>query len=284
MYKISIDPTSMQEGLSLLLNRFNDKGQWAHTTEAVHSATDEVARTWAELAAGAFQFSTGGYINAIYEGIEHNVGGNPWQSEIVNHHRTAVWLEEGTKSFDMKKALRTSAQTRISKDGKLYMVIPFRHGTPQKQVVSAGGVQTHNRATMPSMPQSVYKQAVKLQISRRTGSFKERAVLHKHLQATRSSYKWGESLKAKTLKTVGVPAADVSRFSGMVRMPRSKSEKGGSQYLTFRVMHEDSPGWIHPATPAMRLAENTALISNDTVTEIIRNGVRQDALAFTSSI
>ena len=35
------------------------------------------------------------------------------------------------------------------------------------------------------------------------------------------------------------------------------SEKGQTTYMTFRVMHEDSKGWIHPGTPPMKIAEKT---------------------------
>ena len=74
---------------------------------------------------------------------------------IKNDAPAAKALEEGTREYDQKDTLfkGTSKRARKSKDGHLYLIIPFRHGVPTTR-------------GMKTMPPEVYKLAKKMQFSR----------------------------------------------------------------------------------------------------------------------
>lgn len=142
----------------------------------------------------------------------------------------ASFVEEGTKEWDQKKILQTSQRTRRAKDGSLYLIIPFRHGTP-------GSVG------LPPMPKQIHGMARKLQKSSITGS---RMELNAHgAPVSRNTYAWGGRLKSKAILAAGGTLQDAQRYGGMVRFGHPKG--GHGSYITFRVMSEKSRGWIHPA-------------------------------------
>lgn len=148
--------------------------------------------------------------------------------ELHNDAPYASFVEEGTKEWDQKKILQTSQRARRAKDGSLYLIIPFRHGTP-------GSVG------LKAMPQRIYAMAQHLKRSNVTGSRMEPNAHGNPIQ--RLTYKWGGRLTPKAIEASGGSGADARRFGGMVKFGKA----GHSSYMTFRVMSEKSKGWIHPA-------------------------------------
>ncbi len=252
-------------------------GLFPKTVEAVEAATVHVQRAWKDEAARHFAFSTGKYIQNVR--VEFGVAGNPYHGRVFNELPYADYLEDGYPAFDMKNMLHTSHKIRISKKGKRYMIIPFRHGTPARQG-EAG--RAGNRATMWSMPEHVYDPAKRLVMSQIKTKFAERSVQDLNLipqkgyVAARRTYEWGERLTKQALESVGASRAEIQKYSGMVRVPREEARTSGSQYLTFRVMTEDSKGWIHPAQPPLRIKERAENKSAAVVRRIIEEGFERD--------
>lgn len=154
---------------------------------------------------------------------------------IANDSPVAKALEEGTPERDMKLMLPASKRARRSKDGFLYLIIPFRHGTP-----GARG--------MDAMPRAVYDRVVKFKFSKNVGAPADR------LSATgwrvpRFFYSWQDKLSPKTLQAMGLDDAAVKKYSGMHRMEGGNGQSSG--YLTFRVLSQKSKGWVRPATPGL---------------------------------
>lgn len=165
-------------------------------------------------------------------------------AQVWSDEETVNKIEEGFPEYDMKAMLKTSQRTRMSKSGKKYLIIPFRHNTPG------------NTAHAGAMPPDVYAQAKGLGKSSVTGKTKR-------LSATGASvpqnvYKWGGRLPAGlTPKLKPHHATDI--HAGMVRFNTSTGKSKSSSYLTFRVMHEGQAGkWIRRAKPGEHLARKLA--------------------------
>lgn len=243
-----------------------------HTAEAVDRAADSVVGIWSQVASGAFKHTTGLYIHGIERGKIYPFNGDKFHSAVINTLPHAKILEDGYGSFDMKKMLRTSHQVRISKKGKRYLIIPFRHGI--------GG-----------MPKKVYAEAKELTISHRTGIHREPSIqgaksfkqarlqlIQGHPRgkfAYRFRSDWGGKLKQGTVEG-GTP----KKYIGMVRFPREQWETTGTKYLTFRVMSEDSEGWIHPGIPPMKIAQRSLNASKFPVQRLIQQGFEEDKKEF----
>lgn len=243
-----------------------------HTADSVNKAADSIVGIWSQIASGAFKHSTGLYIHEIERGKIYPFNGDRFHSAVINTVPHAKLLEHGYKSFDMKKMLRTSHQVRVSKKGKRYLIIPFRH-------------------KIAGIPKEVYAEAKELGLSHRTDVYKEpsqqgaKSFKQARLQlvqghpkgkfAYRFSYNWGGRLKQGMVK-----GEMAKRYAGMVRFPREEWEKSGSQYLTFRVISEDSEGWIHPGMPPMKIAEKARNASKFYVQRIIQQGFEEDKKVF----
>lgn len=219
--------------------------------KAIGQAAQYARNEWIKTAMQSFKHSTGGYIGGIV--TEYPVDADPLQSMVTNRIPYASALEDGVKSYDMKKMLQTSHQVRISKKGKRYLIIPFRHLMPGDH--EKGGM-SEQRATGQSMPSSVYQMAVNLSKSQIKGTrftpslnpeSKSKAKGYSSSGkplAQRWDYAWGGKLK-------GVGGI----YEGMRRF---KTTGGGSQYITFRVMSENSAGWIHPGIAPLNICKRTA--------------------------
>ena len=257
MIQISVDLSEQFEELAFTLEKLG-AGIFPETAKGVEEGIAIIQQEWIREAGGAFKHSTGSYIHAIQKGMIYPVEMNPYHGRVVNNLSYAEYLEDGYPAFDMKKMLYTSHQVRISKKGKRYLIIPFRHGTPGHQ--SEAG-RAGNRATMNSMPEHVYSPAQRLIMSQLKSKFAVRSVQNKPYSpgnptvAHRATYEWGERLTKEALENVGASQAEIKKSSGMVRFPREEGRVSGSQYMTFRVMTEDSKGWIHPAQPALKIKE-----------------------------
>jgi hypothetical protein len=168
---------------------------------------------------------------------------SPLSGEVYSELKAAIEMEEGTPAKDLKDMLNTSKKTRMSKSGKKYLIIPFRHNTP--------GNSAH---AMP-MPPAIYQQAKALAPSRVVG-------LGTRMNASggtvaQAIYKWGGALPAG-LSPKMKPHHTTDIHAGMRRFDTSSGGQKSSAYLTFRVMMEGSPKWIVQAKPGLYLAKAVA--------------------------
>lgn len=168
-----------------------------------------------------------------------------WAAVVRATYKGAREIEDGRPARDLKAMLSTSNKVRQSAKGKRYLIIPFRHNTPG------------NTALAAAMPGDVYALAKALSPSRVTGAAVRPSGLKAGLLVPAHVYKWGDRLPAGlTPKLKTAHASDPT--AGMVRMDTSIGGKKSSAYLTFRVMHQDSGGWVIPARPGLMLAKKVS--------------------------
>ena len=181
---------------------------------------------------------------------------NDFNAEVFSELPYADAIEEGTPARDMKRMLGSSWKVRVSKKGKRYLIIPFRHDTP-------GSVMGN------PMPQAVHDwwQDPQREESRITGTYDRTSGAQGSSIETRRQmtvvgwrYKWGSRLDKGTLAGLGVTGAQAKRLSGMVNFREQPHGEGArhSQYITFRVMSEDSKGWQAPAREGFHPAKTVA--------------------------
>lgn len=210
--------------------------------EAAVSAMGELAaRKWREGIDGAKLWDKEKelYRNSIK--VERR---GPFAVSVTTDYEQAGPIETGRPPKDLKRTLDTSSKVRVIKGGQRagmrYLVIPFRHNTPGPRAVSP-------------MPADVYAVARELMPSKVTGTFREAVAngswdtkTRAPAMVQRNRYAWGE----RTGGEFG------SKYAGMYRFDTTGGgAKRSSQYLTFRVMREDSPGWVIPAQPGLLLAQ-----------------------------
>lgn len=237
--------------------------QWSETLQAIIQGGHlDVFTSYAETGAVVAQHSL-----TLYQGylkghllpngsaVQHPSGNLAKHAELSsdgfldwslkNDESYAEAIERGTKERDMKEALAKSDKARRSKDGTLYLIIPFRHGT-------------HGSIGLHPMPMRVQQMAQGLKKSRVTGHFVEPSVHGNGVSVQRNTYKWGGRLTSSGLADAGLSFKMQSRYAGMVRF----GNKGHTSYMTFRVMSEKSSGWVIPARPGLwpaKVAAETAL-------------------------
>jgi len=152
----------------------------------------------------------------------------PYAALVDSDYKYAEQIETGRPAYDLKRMLQTSSKTRMSKAGKKYLIIPFRHN-------------------VKSMPKEVAIAAKQLAPSRVTG-------MGTRISATgatvpQAKYAWGGRLKAGSVPQM------LRKHAGMVRFDVSTPRAPRSTYLTFRVMSETSAGWIIPPQPGQNIVK-----------------------------
>ncbi len=245
------------------------KGNLPYTREAVHSATvDLVQRTWIEYASGVtvnysggtFKVNvvTGDYIRSIQDGVRFL---EDLTGEVFTTSPHGKLIEEGQPPRDMKPKLLASKKAKVGADGKRYITVPFRHGTP-------------GTVGLPAMPKNVYNQAQQLGFSRRNGFLK--ALF------TGRKYEWNGRLQDKSTGQQSHipphPGAGYTwksgKFDGMVRM----GQKGQTQYMTFRRLSENSDprSWQYPGVSPRPIREAVIENTREEVLHLVRRGFEMD--------
>jgi len=241
------------------------QGKLQFTREAVRAATtDVVQRTWIQYAQGApvmysggtFRINTitGQYVRSIQDGIRFR---DDLTGEVFSTSYHGKLIEDGQPPRDMKPKMLASPKAKEGKDGKKYITVPFRHGTP-------GAV------TMPAMPKNVYNQVKRLGYSRRNGGLDTK------------QYTWGGRLGNSALgqrsHSGDHPGAGYTwrtgQYSGMVRV----GQPGHSQYLTFRRLSENSDpkSWRFPGVKPRKIREAVVENTREEVLALIRRGFEMD--------
>lgn len=209
--------------------------------QAVSAVTQQAAIDWKEAVARAKLWS--GEKQQYGESIQWKMTG-AFSAEVSSDYKWAQEIDSGRPARDLKKMLDTSLKVRLSKKGKRYLIIPFRHQVPGADAIGQ------------SMPDEVYELARQLAPSRVTGTGRRLSGTgaydvksRKPLTVAQRKYAWGGSLAP------GATPKMQSRHVGMYRFDTSSGNAKSSTYLTFRVMVEGSPGWIVPAKPGLNLVK-----------------------------
>lgn len=224
---------------------------------AVASVTHIAHRQWRAYASGAplpdgstIGSRSGTYLRSIQQRMLSDFSG-----EVFSDSPYAGVIEQGTPARDMKRMLYTSMKVRVSKTGKRYLIIPFRWGTPGTNNRS-GNVMS---AELGAAARQLAPSRVTGQGRRVSGTGAYDIHTRKLITVRQRRYRWGGRLDEQAMRAHDVVGRELRHAAGMVKF-QSATRAGSrdTQYLTFRVMTEDSTGWLAPARPGKRPARSTA--------------------------
>lgn len=160
---------------------------------------------------------------------------------IGHEDDAAKKIEEGTPEEDMKKRLPTAPKARKSKDGSLYLIIPFRHGVPGTRGLSS------------EMPKEVYKIAKAMSFSHHKGVIGTRLSATGH-QVPLFDYQWGDKMRMGMIPKAK-PWHVTDYYDSMYRFKDAGTtkQKKSAGYITFRTMSQKSSprSWILPTKPGL---------------------------------
>jgi hypothetical protein len=282
-FRISIDLNVVLDSATSAVN----EQVLPRLAQAVRAVAQQTQVRWMEAVYRAKLWS--GEKTAYMESIQLQQTG-PFAWLVFSDYKYASEIESGRPARDLKKMLDTSLKVRTTKDGRRFLVIPFRHNTPG------------NDALGPAMPQQIYDAASQLSASKVTtpaGSFRPSGEVtelspkfgmraaaqqrpfassihtRQHYMVPRQQYQWGGRLPTAMLGPN--PQGKTDRYADMVRFDsRTPGGKRYSTYMTFRTMMEGSSGWIVPAQPGLHLAENISNemrpLAEQAFTEAIKRG------------
>ncbi|GEM48697.1 hypothetical protein [Deinococcus cellulosilyticus] len=240
---------TLQDPIDLLPNTMHMLKALAHAAHA----------RWVAYASGELALPdgrkmkrwTGQYASSITLTVEHPGGGVLVRYIIGSNDPKADWIENGTQAWDMREVLRHSHKARRNQDGKLYMIVPFRWGTPSSLAVGAYAGR--------EMPEAVHS----FMLSHTTpsmivGTRDTPSVHDPSVNVQRNVYRWGDRLTHHDIADLGLdPETGIgAQLNGMVKMQNPQSSSLGSQYFTFRVITEDSEGWQHPGMQPYRISQH----------------------------
>lgn len=261
----------------------------------VHRLAEQGQQIWRAYAGGqplpnghVIHARSGRYMRSI---ITRNLGA--FSSEVFSDLSYAKDIENGVPARDLKRMLNTSMKVRLSKKGKRYLIIPFRHGVPSQNGNGGGNGGGNKSATgLNQMPDSIHQLWQGLKSSRikstglrvsGTGAFDVRTK--KPFRVRSRQYQWGSRLTEKQLSDAGVSGRALKHMKGMVHMQSRQGASGGAgkkghgQYLTFRVMSEDSPGWLvkakEGAYPAKTTSNRLQPLANKALGEAMKQDVQR---------
>lgn len=241
----------MSLSISIDLSQLLEAGQ--EVTEKIRHDADNVVRAIAEQAAYQWRDKVdkarlwAGEKTPYMASINWESTG-PMEAVVKSDYPLAEEIESGRPARDLKLNIGRSKRARSNKKGVKYLIIPFQRNTP-----TASGEGAH----APQMPPSIYKVAKSLAPSRALPAGSKKPATR--LSATgftvpQHSYDWGGRLPAG-LAPKKKESHQTDIYAGMVRFNTSSGKSKSSSYLTFRIMSENSSGWIVPARPGLYLAK-----------------------------
>ena len=161
-------------------------------------------------------------------------------------------LEEGATAFDMKERMLESSKAKITKDGKKFITIPFRWGTP--------GALADSEVFAGIMPSSVYGEAKKMQADIPTSGGGKRS-LGLGSGSIPSPYNNVSSRPEVKESSGAIKFAEyvhkTSIYQGITKMQDGVT--GQNHYFSFRRISQNSDplAFVHPGIEAFRLINKT---------------------------
>lgn len=193
---------------------------------------------WKKLALDELRSTSRDYV----AGVVRMPSTKPGTEVLVLEGMLPNMVENGWPGGDMRAWMLRSPKAKTAKDGSRYLIVPFRHGTPD----------TGGRNVGRAMPQSIYDVAKKLKGTKTdaTGKRSWGGRLHLGLRMSDEARKiLGEKEK---------PWHTTSIYTGMVRNHKTYERASQSTYGTFRVISSksrDPRSWIHPGLVPKHFAE-----------------------------
>ncbi len=235
---------------------------------ALMIAIEGVARgareEWVRLAQNRLKSGRETYINGLRQAgsfLEKDQAGGIKTFEISLVGKMPNNFEFGMPSFDMKEVRPGwlfSPKAKMTKDGRRYRVIPFRHSsTSGARLAYSGKAKEANLQN--ELRRVIKKYAMDQMVKGPTGRPMEGAVRRVPTLAKRGKI---ASIFA---------SASTHPLSGLTRI--QKNYPGGSQgmLMTFRTMVEGAEGkWIHPGIKAANLMNEVEAWANSELDRIVK--------------
>lgn len=179
-------------------------------------------------------------------------GANGIEAVIGTSDRQAIPIEIGGPQIDLHAILDYAPKARMGKNGKRYLLVPFRHATTAPGGSGGSRFQSPTNVIPPAIL-AIMQTKKRMQI---IGTRFEPGPNSPRVQ--RNIYKPGyERLNNADLVAAGIsPDSSQGRnLSGLLRT----GSKGHGGYITIRTLSEANPaGWRVRGYPAQRLASKTA--------------------------
>jgi len=251
---------------------------------------DLVEATWMTLAAE--HRASGDYATRFMR--REYPYGNDLTGAVMNDAPHAQVLEDGHGGFHMPSAVDWGAAlargtAKVTKDGRRYLIVPFRHYTPGSEGVGSGRA----RAMMPTpvyrdamtalrgdMTRPAARDAAQRLREANRGLSRPYATMAGNPGTPPRTSALLARLAQASLKREGQPGYTwrAGKYEGMTRREQTNPTTGRSSgvFMTFRVMTEDSLGWFMPPQPGYHFAEKTVAAVKEQLVAIVGAAARQD--------
>lgn len=259
-------------------------------SSAVHRLAEAAHADWVAYASGAplpsgkvIQNRTGEYARSIL--VRSN---GDFSAEVYSDLAYAQAIEEGMPARDLKKILSSSLKVRISAAGKRYLIIPFRHNSPNSvlgnNMPTAVANWWKDEERKPSSITGTFNRPSGTgAVAWRSGTdmFGKSQKKGDRLTVPGRTYSWGTRLGKADFASLGIAGASAKRLDGMVNFRKPGGTGGGahSQFITFRVMTEDSKGWIAPAQagkwPAKTVSDTLQPIAEQAFAKAVQEDIKR---------
>lgn len=195
---------------------------------------------------------------------------------IVSTDPQAVVIERGGEDIDLHDVLPSAPKARLSKEGKRYLKVPFRHATtgPGSSGQRFQVIRPHSSNILPKEVHAAMKKKSPYLI---TGSYFERGPNVRKGMTQRFLYLQGPGrLKADELHALGIDPAELTG-QRLVGLMRTGAQRHG-QYLTIRTLSQASTdGWMVQPYQAQNVAADVAnsirALASDWFDEAVRHDV-----------
>lgn len=198
----------------------------------------------------------------------------PFSAEVYSNLPYAVSIEQGLPARDMKRMLDSSLKVRLTKDGRRYLIIPFRHNAPTSVLGNQMPKEVHDwwqdSGRQPSAIIGTYRRPSG------TGAYDWRT--RQLITVPGRTYTWGSRLTKNDLAALGITGEAAKKLVGMVnfRKPDARGGAAHSKYLTFRTMVEGSKGWQAKAVEGKWPARTVAQQFGSIAEEVFRKAAEED--------
>ena len=245
-------------------------------SHAVKMIAEAAHQQWSAYASGepmpngkTIQSRTGEYARSIQL---RQLG--EFSAEVYSDLAYAVAIEEGSPARDLKTILNSSMKVRLTKDGRRYLIIPFRWNHPNSVLGQQMPESVWDWWHQPSMKASAIVGTYK-RISG-TGAFDIKTRRRATVPGWR--YQWGTRLSSGDLSGMGVSGNTAQRLAGMInfRKPGASGGSSHSQFVNFRTMIEGGKGWLAPAKDGKWPAQTTANQLRPVAEEAFARAVEED--------
>lgn len=232
---------------------------------------------WRQIASQKLHSSQRRYLNAL-QVVRSESGG---ASVVLEHEssdgKLARMVEWGSNGLDLRQILLTHVRPgakpiRYTKNGMAYRIIPFRRMTAEATGRNFPVMGRAYDAQMGVSASNAFRSSIIETLAKRKGMQEKAATFNDPNtgKPIKRSYttKWGTPISAAEggPKLLGFHKGGL--YSGMYRVS-GRGKNSGSQYIMFRTVHKNSPGWQQGPITARKISEDVLRYVADIAPEIV---------------